>query len=408
MAPRKKVTEARTSGVAGETVVGLFAELPAAERGIEGLKAAGFSEQQIGVAVRDKQQQQDLTEGTGTQAAEGATTGAVGGGVVGGVLGLLAGVGALAIPGIGPIIAGGALASTLAGAGIGAAAGGIIGALAGMGVPEEDARHFERGFQQGGVLVTVAAGEDAELARKALVACGADLGPAQAVSSPNTVTSENADRLQLHEEQLEVEKERVQVGEVRLRKEVVTEQRNVEVPVTREEVVIERHAAAGDELAEGAIGEGEEVRIPLMEEEVRVEKTPVVREEVSIRKRQVQDTERVSETVRREEARIEGQGDARISERTGRASAPWRGDERRDGDDAGYTGPERRLVGELSTRHDRHWGRAAAAARLLPPLRQSADHDHSFRQAPDRASAPRKPVTQLGRRRPGTAGREVR
>ena len=71
---------------------------------------------------------------------------------------LLAGVGALAIPGVGPIIAGGALASTLAGAGIGAAAGGIIGALAGMGVPEEDARHFERGFQQGGVLVTVAAG----------------------------------------------------------------------------------------------------------------------------------------------------------------------------------------------------------------------------------------------------------
>jgi uncharacterized protein (TIGR02271 family) len=213
-----------------------------------------------------------------------------------------------------------------------------------MGVPEEDARHFERGFQQGGVLVTVAAGEDAELARKALVSCGADLGPAQAVSSPNTVTSESADRLQLHEEQLEVEKERVQVGEVRLRKEVVTEQRNVEVPVTREEVVIERHAAAGDELAEGAIGEGEEVRIPLMEEEVRVEKTPVVREEVSIRKRQVQDTERVSETVRREEARIEGQGDARISERTGRASEPWRGDERRDGDDAGYTGPERRLL----------------------------------------------------------------
>jgi uncharacterized protein (TIGR02271 family) len=293
MAPRNKVTETRTPGVAGETVVGLFADLPAAERGIEGLKAAGFSEQQIGVAVRDKQQQQDLTEGTGTQAAEGATTGAVGGGVVGGVLGLLAGVGALAIPGIGPIIAGGALASTLAGAGIGAAAGGIIGALAGMGVPEEDARHFERGFQQGGVLVTVAAGADAELARVALLAHGADLGPAQDISSPTTATSESAHRLQLREEQLEVEKERLQVGEVRLRKEVVTEQRNVEVPVTREEVVIERHAATGEEPTEGAIGGGEEVRIPLMEEEVRVEKTPIVREEVSIRKRQVQDTERV-------------------------------------------------------------------------------------------------------------------
>ena len=346
MASRKRDTETRKGRTAGETVVGLFADLPAAQRGIEALKAAGYSEQQIGVAVRDKQQQQDLTEGTGTQAAEGATTGAVGGGVVGGVLGLLAGVGALAIPGIGPIIAGGALASTLAGAGIGAAAGGIIGALAGMGVPEEDARHFDRGLQEGGVLVTVAAGAEAERVRQILLASHADLGPAQGISSrkPVSATSEGSDRLQLREEELEVEKERVQVGEVRLRKEVVTEQRNIEVPVTREEVVIERHAAAAGKPAGGAIGEGEEVRIPLMEEEVRVEKTPIVREEVSIRKRQVQDTERVSETVRREEARIEGQGDARISERTSRASESWRGDERRDGDDASYTGPERRLL----------------------------------------------------------------
>ena len=344
MAPRNTDTETRTPGVAGETVVGLFADLPAAERGIEGLKAAGFSEQQIGVAVRDKQQQQDLTEGTGTQAAEGATTGAVSGGVLGGLVGLLAGVGALAIPGIGPIIAGGALASTLAGAGIGAAAGGIIGALAGMGVPEEDARHFERGFQQGGVLVTVAAGADAELARVALLAHGADLGPAQDISSPTTATSESADRLQLREEQLDVEKERVQVGEVRLRKEVVTEQRNVEVPVTREEVVIERHAAAGEEAAEGAIGEGEEVRIPLMEEEVRVEKTPIVREEVSVRKREVQDTERVSETVRREEARIESQGDARMSERTAKSVGVLARRRAARREDASYTGPERRLA----------------------------------------------------------------
>jgi uncharacterized protein (TIGR02271 family) len=345
MAPRKKDTEARTAGVAGETVVGLFADQPAAERGIQALRAAGFSEHQIGVAVRDKQQQQELTEGTGTQAAEGATTGAVGGGVLGGVVGLLAGVGALAIPGIGPIIAGGALASTLAGAGIGAAAGGLIGALAGMGVPEEDARHFERGFQQGGVLVTVEAGADARRARQTLLASGADLGPAQDVSRANvTTTSEGADRLQLREEQLDVEKERVQAGEVRLGKEVVTDQRNIEVPVTREEVVIERHVAAGDEPAEGAIGEGEEVRLPLMEEEVRVEKTPVVREEVSVRKRQVQDTERVSETVRREEARIESQGNARMSERTDKASESWRGNERRYGNDASYTGPERRLA----------------------------------------------------------------
>jgi uncharacterized protein (TIGR02271 family) len=343
MAPRKQDTEARTARVAGATVVGLFADQAEAERGIQALKAAGFSEQQIGVAVRDKRQQEELTEGTGTQAAEGATTGAVGGGVLGGIVGLLAGVGALVIPGIGPIIAGGALASTLAGAGIGAAAGGLIGALAGMGVPEADARHFERGFQQGGVLVTVQAGGDAERARRALIVSGADLGPGVADVAPAT-TAGSTDRLQLREEQLEVEKEQVQAGEVRLRKEVVTEQQNIEVPVTREEVVIERHAAGG-ERAEGTIDDGEEIRIPLMQEEVRVEKTPVVREEVTARKRQVQGTEQVSETVRREEARIESEGDAQVSERSAKGSASWRGNERRYGDDAAaYTGPERRLA----------------------------------------------------------------
>ncbi|HUR95466.1 MAG TPA: YsnF/AvaK domain-containing protein [Gemmatimonadales bacterium] len=347
MAPRKQGINAKdTDIVPGETVVGLFNDQPSAERGIQALKSAGFSEQQIGVAVRDRQQQQELTENTGTQAAEGAATGAVGGGVLGGVVGLLAGVGALAIPGIGPIIAGGALASTLAGAGIGAAAGGLLGALAGMGIPEEDAQHFERGFQQGGVLVTVQAGTDVETARQALLASGADLGPArQKVSGAGMATaSEGTDTIQLREEQLDIEKERVQTGEVRLRKEVVTEQRNIEVPVTREEVVIERHAAGGVP-ADGTIREGEEIRIPLMEEEVRVEKTPVVREEVSVRKRQVQGTEQVSETVRHEEALIESQGDVSMREDRGMVSESWRGNERRYTDDVNYAGPERRMAG---------------------------------------------------------------
>ena len=182
MSPRRNHTAARVAGV---TVVGLFVDQPAAERGIQALKAAGFSEQEIGVAVRDKQQQQEITEGTGTQAAEGAAKGAVGGGVLGGVVGLLAGVGALVIPGIGPIIAGGALASTLTGAGIGAAAGGLIGALVGMGVPEENAKHFERGFQQGGVLVTVEAGADVERAQQVLVLSGADLGADLGPAAPS-------------------------------------------------------------------------------------------------------------------------------------------------------------------------------------------------------------------------------
>jgi hypothetical protein len=162
----------RTSG----TVVGLFHNQADAERAIQRLKQEGFSENQIGVAIKDRSRQEELIEGTGTQAAEGAATGAISGGVLGGVVGLLAGVGALAIPGVGPIIAGGTLASTLAGAGIGAAAGGLLGALVGMGVPEEDAKHFDQGFRAGGTLVTVAAGGREEAARAGLYESGADLG----------------------------------------------------------------------------------------------------------------------------------------------------------------------------------------------------------------------------------------
>ncbi len=327
----------------GSTVVGLFKNQVDAERAIQRLKQEGFSEKQIGVALRDRGQQKELIEGTGTQAAEGAATGAIGGGVLGGVIGLLAGVGALAIPGVGPIIAGGALASTLAGAGIGAAAGGLLGALMGMGIPEEDARHFDEGFKAGGTLVTVnAEGREAE-ARECLLESGADLGStsrgtARGLKSTGATsgagTSEDSRTIELREEELRVEKDQVQAGEVRLRKEVVTEERTVEVPVSREEVVIERRPAASGRDASGSIDEGEEIRIPLMEEEVRVEKTPVVREEVSLKKRQVQDTERVSETVRKEEARIEQSGNGEA----------WRGNERRYRHDASYSGPERRMA----------------------------------------------------------------
>ena len=201
MAPRKNETQSSTPRVAGETVVALFPDQTAAERGIQALKAAGFTEQQIGVAMRDRQQQQEITEGTGTKAAEGAAAGAMGGGMVGGVIGLLAGVGALVIPGVGPIIAVGTLGSVLTGAGIGAAAGGLIGALAGMGVPDEDAKHFERGFQDGGVLVTVEAGGDAARARQALILGDADLGPAHAtMRTSGAAASHEADRLELGEE----------------------------------------------------------------------------------------------------------------------------------------------------------------------------------------------------------------
>jgi heat induced stress protein YflT len=169
------MAKTNTSNQERGTVVGLFYDPAQAELAIRELKRDGFSDDEIGVLMQDRQKQQHLADTTGTKVSEAATTGAIGGGVAGGVIGLLAGVGALAIPGIGPIIAGGALASTLAGAGIGAAAGGLIGALVGMGIPEEDARYFEEGIRSGGILVTVKAGSRADAVRQILRRSGGEV-----------------------------------------------------------------------------------------------------------------------------------------------------------------------------------------------------------------------------------------
>lgn len=115
--------------------------------------------------------------------------------------------------------------------------------------------------------------------------------------------------MQLREEELQARKQQVEAGQVEIRKDVVTEQRTLNVPVRREEVVIERRPTER-RPADRPIGEtGETIRVPVREEQVSVEKRPVVTEEVEIGKRQVQETETVSDTVRREEARIQGEGD---------------------------------------------------------------------------------------------------
>jgi uncharacterized membrane protein len=252
MTPRSTVPDGLTPGTHDRTVVGIFADRADAEDAIRELKDAGFTDSQVGVALRDKDEQRQLIENTGSTAAEGAATGAISGGLVGGLIGLL---GSLLIPGVGPIVAGGVLATTLAGAGIGAATGGIIGALIGLGVPEEDAQHFNRGLESGSVLVTVNAGDRLPAALEILERHNLDLGPSRGerFRSPDTATTAGASsgsadraadldeqrRIQLREEQLVMDKERVEAGEVRIRKEVVTEQQNIEVPVTREEARIE-------------------------------------------------------------------------------------------------------------------------------------------------------------------------
>ena len=158
----------------GRTVVGLFPRRSDAESAIRDLKQAGFSDDRIGVAMQDPNEQGDLLESTGGTAAEGAAAGALSGGLIGGLIGLL---GSLLIPGVGPIVVGGVLASALTGAGLGAATGGVIGALMGMGVPEADAQHFDSGLRSGRTLVTVNAGARTDEALGILDRHGVDFGP---------------------------------------------------------------------------------------------------------------------------------------------------------------------------------------------------------------------------------------
>jgi len=118
--------------------------------------------------------------------------------------------------------------------------------------------------------------------------------------------------LQLREEELQARKQSVETGKVRIGKEIVSEQQTLEVPVTREEVTIERRPVER-RPASGAIGDSNDtIQVPVHEEQVSVEKRAVVTEEINIGKRAVQETKQVSGTVRREEARIEDDGDVEL------------------------------------------------------------------------------------------------
>ena len=175
-----------SANTTGRTVVGLFRDRADAEQAISNLKEAGFTRDQVGIAIKDRGEQRELADSTDTTPAKGAAAGAVTGGLVGGIIGLL---GSLLVPGLGPIVVGGVLESVLVGAGAGAATGGIIGALVGLGVPEADARHFDAGFREGGTLVTVDAGARVNDAERILGSCNGDLGPTWASRSASVPVS---------------------------------------------------------------------------------------------------------------------------------------------------------------------------------------------------------------------------
>jgi uncharacterized protein (TIGR02271 family) len=374
-------------------IVGVFYTEHEASRAIEDLKSHGFLTEDISVIARNKRDVEAISDETGTKAPEGMASGAATGGILGGVTGLLAGIGALAIPGIGPIIAAGPIAATLTGVAVGAGTGGLVGGLIGLGIPEDEAESYDNYVDEGRILVMVDAdntrasdvysifrnhnsanadrymddpnttGDSADTARHSVTdtvdaafngsglegrddtgldtmnsATEHDLPGTRALDdvnrpgmtgdvysgTPNGIdgtldstrtggfNDPDEDRkLRLREEQLDVSKNKVQTGEVNVHKEIIEEQKTINVPVTHEEIVIERRAVNNDTTAE-PVGADETIRIPVSEEQVEVRKNTVVTGEVEIHKREVQGTEQVQDTVRREEARVDKSGDVKV------------------------------------------------------------------------------------------------
>ena len=146
-------------------VFGIFNDRAEAEAATARLKSAGFKSSEISVLFPDKEGTRDFAHEKNTKAPEGAATGAGTGAVLGGTLGWLVGIGALAIPGVGPFIAAGPIMAALAGAGLGGTMGGITGALVGMGIPEFEAKRYEGMVKNGGILMSIHS-EDASWTKK--------------------------------------------------------------------------------------------------------------------------------------------------------------------------------------------------------------------------------------------------
>lgn len=156
-------------------VFGIYATPGTAENGVDHLLSLGFTNSAISVLLPDDESTRAFAHEKNTKAPEGTTAGVATGGIIGGTLGLLAGIGALAIPGIGPLIAAGPIVAALAGVGAGGAVGGVVGALVGMGIPEYEAKRFEGAVKGGGTLLSVHCdtSEEVSVAKQALRDTGA-------------------------------------------------------------------------------------------------------------------------------------------------------------------------------------------------------------------------------------------
>ena len=152
-------------GAKNTAVFGIYSSGEHAERAVDTLIAAGFASSAISVLLPDTRSTKEFAHVKETKAPEGTAAGVTTGGVIGGTLGVLAGIGALAIPGVGPLIAAGPIMAGLAGLGVGGAVGGLVGALVGMGIPEYEAKRYEGRVKGGGTLLSVHCDTSAQVSR---------------------------------------------------------------------------------------------------------------------------------------------------------------------------------------------------------------------------------------------------
>lgn len=327
-----------------KTVVGMMENLDEAQAVVRDLVSAGIRREDIGFMANEKHSipsSHGLNEAEGSNAASGALAGAGAGAALGGLGGLLLAVAPLAIPGIGPIVAAGPIAAALTGAGIGAVAGGLIGGLTNLGVPEEEAHYYAEGVRRGGILVTVAAENDAQAGRAVDI-----MKRHGAVDIDERATEWKKQGWQgrfeaggeaagertipVTEEQLAVGKREVSQGGVRIYSRVREQpvQQSVELQEERVDVQrrpVDRPATAGDGSFREQSFEMKESR-----EEPVVEKRARVVEEVKVGKQKSQKKQTVQGTVRKTEVDVQ-----RTSGRTYNGperrvrSMPWPGQERR-------------------------------------------------------------------------------
>jgi uncharacterized protein (TIGR02271 family) len=332
-----------------KTVIGLYDNFSEAQEVVRDLVDAGFDRDQISIVASDREgkyaNELDRERAEKDKDTSGAATGAVTGGVIGAIAGVVLGLGALAIPGIGPAIAAGPIISGLVGAGIGAAGGGILGALIDMGVPEEDAGYYAEGVRRGGTIVTVNTPDhlanDAiavmnrhnpvdiekraaqwrqegwtgyEAEAKAHAAATTERTGAERHYAPEThktvVGAEGETKVPVMEEEIRVGKRQVEHGGVRMHAFVERQPVEEQVRLRQERVDVERRPVDRP-ISEADLKAFEEGTYEFTEkgEEAVVDKRARVIEEVVVKKGVEEHTETVRDTVRRTKVDVERTGE---------------------------------------------------------------------------------------------------